>query len=66
VRAQIGFAIGGVSPIGHLRLCPKFFDESLLRFATIWAAAGTPRHIFPISSPKLRKISGAQVAGFTT
>ena len=46
IRAQTGFAIGGVSPIGHVT-CPKaFFDENLLQFDKIWAAAGTPRHVF--------------------
>ena len=65
VRAQTGFAIGGVSPIGHPAPLPVWFDETLLGFDTVWAAAGTPRHIFPIAPQDLLRISGARAARFT-
>ena len=64
IRAQTGFAIGGVAPIGHLTPVRAFFDARLLDFAQIWAAAGTPRHIFPIAPQQLLQISGAQIADF--
>jgi len=44
IRAQTGFAIGGVAPIGHLTAPRAFFDPRLLAFEQVWAAAGTPRH----------------------
>lgn len=64
VRARTGFAIGGVAPIAHTsdEIHAKLFDESLLRFETIWAAAGTPHSVFPISREKLRELTGAQLA----
>ena len=65
IRAQTGFAIGGVAPLGHLSEVRAFFDPRLLDFEVIYAAAGTPRHIFPISPTVLQKISGAEVADFT-
>ena len=65
VRAQTGFAIGGVSPVGHLSPVTAFLDPTLLGFDVIWAAAGTPRHIFAIAPRDLLRISGAQVADFT-
>lgn len=66
VRAQTGFAIGGVSPIGHPAPLPVWLDKTLLQFETVWAAAGTPRHIFPIAPQELLRISGATAAHFTT
>ena len=66
VRAQTGFAIGGVAPIAHLSSPRAFFDPRLLEFTTIWAAAGTPRHIFSISPAELLTISGAQLIDFTS
>ncbi|MFN3664258.1 YbaK/EbsC family protein [Yoonia sp.] len=66
IRAQTGFAIGGVAPIGHLTKVTAFFDPRLLAFDEIWAAAGTPRHIFPIAPEVILQISGAQTADFTT
>lgn len=66
VRAQTGFAIGGVSPIGHLGDCRKWFDRGLLRYSEIWAAAGTPHHVFGMKPDDLHVLSGAQLADFTS
>jgi prolyl-tRNA editing enzyme YbaK/EbsC (Cys-tRNA(Pro) deacylase) len=65
VRAVTGFAIGGVAPIGHLTPSPLWMDPKLLTYTQVWAAAGTPRHIFAIDPRLLRDISGAVVADFT-
>lgn len=65
VRAVTGFAIGGVAPIGHLTPVPTWFDPRLMDFPTVWAAAGTPRHIFPIAPADLLRITGATAAPFT-
>jgi prolyl-tRNA editing enzyme YbaK/EbsC (Cys-tRNA(Pro) deacylase) len=66
IRAQTGFAIGGVAPLGHLTLPRAFFDPRLLDFETIWAAAGTPRHVFAIDPRQLLQISAAQRSDFTS
>ena len=65
VRAKTGFVIGGVSPIGHLTPSATYFDPRLLEFEEIWAAAGTPRHVFPIAPDVLLKISGSELSDFT-
>ena len=41
-RTTTGFAIGGVSPVGHKTPYPIYFDETLLKYDVIWVAAGTP------------------------
>lgn len=66
IRAQTGFAIGGVAPIGHLNPIRAFLDPRLLDFTEVWAAAGTPRHIFPIIPTMLVTLSAAQPTDFTT
>lgn len=65
IRAQTGFVIGGVAPIGHLNPIRAWFDPRLLEFATVWAAAGTPRHVFEIDPAVLLRLSGATAADFT-
>lgn len=65
VRRVTGFAIGGVSPVGHLTALPTWFDPRLMEFAVIWGAAGTPRHIFPVAPQDLLRATGASVAEFT-
>jgi prolyl-tRNA editing enzyme YbaK/EbsC (Cys-tRNA(Pro) deacylase) len=66
VRAVTGFAIGGVAPVGHLTAIPCFLDRRLIEFDVIWAAAGTPRHIFSISPEELAKIIQAQPVDFAS
>ncbi|MCF3972659.1 YbaK/EbsC family protein [Paracoccus salsus] len=65
IRAETGFAIGGVAPIGHLKPVDAWFDPRLSQFDTVWAAAGTPRHIFAIAPDRLLAITAAVVADFT-
>lgn len=65
VRAVTGFAIGGVAPLGHLTPSPAFADPRLLDFAEVWAAAGTPRHMFRTDPQALIRATGATVADFT-
>ena len=64
VRQVTGFAIGGVAPLGHLTPSPTWMDSRLLDFATVWAAAGTPRHIFPVSPQALSQACSAMIAEF--
>ena len=65
VRAETGFAIGGVAPVGHLTPPRIFFDPRLLEFDLVYAAAGTPRHIFSVAPADLLRLTGAATAGFT-
>ncbi len=65
IRAQTGFAIGGVAPLGHLTPIRAFMDSRLRDFDTVWAAAGTPRHVFPIAPADLLRLTGALETDFT-
>lgn len=65
VRAQTGFAIGGVAPVGMLQPVPVWMDPRLTEFTEVWAAAGTPRHVFASAPADLQRLSGACVAPFT-
>lgn len=64
IRAQTGFAIGGVAPVGHVNPIRAFWDPRLSEFEVVWAAAGTPRHIFPAAPTDLLRLTGANVAAF--
>jgi prolyl-tRNA editing enzyme YbaK/EbsC (Cys-tRNA(Pro) deacylase) len=62
VREATGFAIGGVPPIGHARPLRTIIDQDLLQLASIWAAAGTPNAVFPITAAELVRVTGGTVA----
>ena len=56
IREQTGFAIGGVAPVGHLSDVPAWIDPHLATFEKIYAAAGTPRHLFGTDPATLKRI----------
>ena len=58
VRQATGYAIGGVPPIGFPAPLPTFIDRDLLQYDLVWAAAGTPRHVFPVAPQELLRITG--------
>lgn len=62
VRAQTGFAIGGVPPLGHIQALRTVIDADLLQYDHIWAAAGTPHAVFQLSAASLQPMTGGQVA----
>ena len=64
VRQTTGFAIGGVPPFGHAQPVRSFLDEDLLTYDVVWAAAGTPRHVFAIEPRALHELTGAEAAHF--
>ena len=60
-RAATGFAIGGVPPFGHDRDLTVLVDRRLLAHEEVWAAAGLPDAVFPISPDDLVRVSGGRV-----
>jgi prolyl-tRNA editing enzyme YbaK/EbsC (Cys-tRNA(Pro) deacylase) len=59
VRAATGYAIGGVPPFGHRTKTRVLADRSLLGHETVWAAAGTPYTVFPMTPRDLVAHAGA-------
>jgi len=66
VRDTTGFAIGGVAPVGHVAPPLMLLDEDLLALGPIWAAAGSPSHVFRTTAAELLRITGAKPAAVRT
>ena len=62
VREVTGFAIGGVPPVGHSGAIRIFIDQDLISFDPIWAAAGSPRHVFRTSAKELARMTAGMIA----
>ncbi len=60
VKEKLGFAIGGVPPIGHKEKVITFLDPSLKDYEWIWAAAGTPFAVFQLKASELEKMTGGK------
>ncbi|HEY3210137.1 MAG TPA: YbaK/EbsC family protein [Actinomycetota bacterium] len=63
-RVATGYAIGGTPPFGHSRRLMALVDRDLLSHEVLWAAAGTPDSVFPITPDELLRTTGGQVADF--
>ncbi len=62
VKDATGQAIGGVAPTGHPAPLPTVVDEMLAEYPEIWAAAGTPHTVFPLTFDQLVALTGGRVA----
>jgi len=65
VKAQTGFTIGGVSPVGHINDLNVIIDKSLERFQDVYAAAGHPNSIFEINFSKLKDLTKGRIEDIT-
>ena len=61
VKAQTGYTIGGVSPIGHLNVLEILIDNSLKRFQDLFAAAGHPNCVFKINFADIQKMTNGKI-----
>lgn len=62
VKERIGYAIGGVCPIGHVQKTVMLVDEDLLKLDSVWAAAGHPHAVFNLTPQQLLAMTGAPAA----
>ena len=62
VKSATGFSIGGVAPAGLAHELPIAIDRSFKRFDVLYAAAGHPHCVFPLSVPELKRLTGGIVS----
>ncbi len=60
VKETVGFAIGGIPPVGHSRPLRTLLDPDLLQYQVIWAAAGTPFAVFSLRPQDLPAMTGGE------
>lgn len=61
VRSATGQAIGGVAPVGHPAPLRTFVDEALRDHDELWAAAGHPHTVMPLTLEELLRLTGGTV-----
>ncbi|MGE5263878.1 MAG: YbaK/EbsC family protein, partial [Acidobacteriota bacterium] len=66
VRTRTSYAIGGVPPVAHITPIETLIDQTLLRFETVWAAAGAPNALFAINTHKLLQLTQGRVEDIVT
>ncbi|WP_433829296.1 YbaK/EbsC family protein [Actinoplanes sp. CA-015351] len=62
VRLHTGQAIGGVAPLGHPKPIRTLIDVDLEQYPEVWAAAGVPQSIFPITYAELVRVTAGTPA----
>ena len=66
VKSATGYSIGGVPPLGHPAPVRTIVDRDLLRYATVWSAAGSAHDVFPAAPGQLVEWTGGQLASIGT
>ena len=61
VKQSTGYTIGGVPPFAHATSVPVYIDPDLLQYDLIYAAAGVPECVFPLTPAELVRATGGQV-----
>lgn len=61
VRTATGQAIGGVAPVGHPERLRTILDRDLQSFDTVWAAAGHPHTVMPLTFEQLRLLTAGEI-----
>lgn len=62
VRQVSGYAIGGVPPLGHPTALRTYIDRDLLDYELVYAAAGVPECVFPLTPAELVRGTGGSVS----
>lgn len=60
VKDTVGFAIGGIPPVGHRTPLRTILDPDLQNYETIWAAAGTPFAVFALPAAALKTLTDGE------
>jgi prolyl-tRNA editing enzyme YbaK/EbsC (Cys-tRNA(Pro) deacylase) len=61
IKENVGYAIGGVPPVGHLGQPRVFFDADLLQYDVVWGAAGTPNAVFEVAPGELLRATRGEI-----
>lgn len=57
VKERVGYAIGGIPPVGHNEPLRTILDADLKKYDAIWAAAGTPFAVFQLRPVDLEPLT---------
>jgi Cys-tRNA(Pro) deacylase len=61
VAAATGFEPGGVAPFPLERVATVLVDRTLLRHGTVWAGAGSDRHVVALAPAELVRLTRGRV-----
>ncbi|MFJ9455780.1 YbaK/EbsC family protein [Kitasatospora sp. NPDC101447] len=65
VREATGQAIGGVAPTGHPAPLRTVVDTALQQYEVLWAAAGHPHTVVPMSYEELLRVTAGTASPVT-
>jgi prolyl-tRNA editing enzyme YbaK/EbsC (Cys-tRNA(Pro) deacylase) len=60
VKERVGYAIGGIPPVGHNEPLETNLDTYLKKYDVIWAAAGTPFAVFQLKPADLEPLTNGR------
>ena len=61
VKAATGYSVGGVPPFGHPAPLRTVFDQDLLGYPEVWAAAGSATTVFGMDPERLIELTAGEI-----
>jgi prolyl-tRNA editing enzyme YbaK/EbsC (Cys-tRNA(Pro) deacylase) len=65
VESATGFEPGAVAPFPTPNVTRVFCDRELLRVPTVWAGAGSPRHVVGLAAVDVVRLTNAEITDLT-
>jgi prolyl-tRNA editing enzyme YbaK/EbsC (Cys-tRNA(Pro) deacylase) len=65
VASATGFEPGAVAPFPAPGITRVFCDRELLRVSTVWAGAGSPRHVVGLAPVDVVRLTNAEITDLT-
>ncbi|WP_224250214.1 YbaK/EbsC family protein [Hyalangium gracile] len=62
VLRVIGYAVGGVPPVGHVTRVPIVVDQRVLQYDIVFGGGGDEHHMLRITPQEIVRLTGAVVA----
>ena len=60
MKERVGYAIGGIPPVGHNESPETILDTDLKKYEVIWAAADTPFAVFKLTPADLESLTNGR------
>lgn len=65
VRSATGVEPGAVAPFPVPNVAEVLLDRELMRLSTVWAGAGSPRHVVGLAAADVARLTGAKITDLT-
>ncbi|MFC1915348.1 aminoacyl-tRNA deacylase [Chloroflexota bacterium] len=65
-KAVIGYATGGIPPVGHKKKLPVFIDVGVMKREYVWCGGGARSKLVRLRTEDIVKLNAAKICDLST